>query len=161
MADARLIAAALAMSATVACGTSPCGLKLQQHVHLPRTASGQQGSVALPCCGASVFRDIDLGGAGDLEVDVSNPNGAGLDGFLTNVGCDKLFDAPYAGAGASALCQIYVGPVRPRAISERRKIAPGRYRIFAQGYASTDTTLNIALDVGLWSNACKWNPIAP
>ena len=165
MAHARLIAAALVVWTFAACGTSPCGLKLQQNVYLapPIIIDGRpaQQDSRLPCCGGSVFRDIDLSTTGEIEIDITNPNGSGVDAFLTSAGCDKLFDAPYTGAGGGALCQIHVGPVRPRAISERRKIAPGRYRIFAQGYASNDTALDIALDVGLWSNACRWNPIAP
>ena len=95
MADARLIAVALtACALTSACGTSPCGLKLQQHLFLPQaTDSGQRRDIELPCCGASVFRDIDLSSAGDVEIDLTNPNGSGVDGFVTSVGCDKLFDA--------------------------------------------------------------------
>jgi hypothetical protein len=162
MANARVIVAILTACAwTYGCGTSPCGVRLQQHVFLPAPIAGQQQEVALPCCGASAFRDVDLSGNGDLEVDLTNPNGNGVDGFLTNVGCEKLFDGAYTGSAAAPLCQVHIGPVRPRVVSERRKLAPGRYRIFAQGYASNETTLNVSLDVGLWSNACKWNPIAP
>lgn len=165
MADARLIGAVFfACIFGVGC-TSPCGLTLQQHVYLPAPAiiGGVpfQREEPLPCCGGSVFRDIDLSTAGDIEVDLTNPNGSGVDGFLTTVGCDKLFDAPYTGATAAPLCQVHIGPVRPRAVSERKKIAPGRYRVFAQGYVSNDVSLPISLDVGLWSSACKWNPIGP
>jgi len=162
MADARLIAAALtACALTSACGTSPCGLKLQQHLFLPQAAdSGQQRNIELPCCGASVFRDIDLSNAGDVEMDLTNPNGSGVDGFVTSVACDKLFDGPYTGAPNAALCQVHIGPVRPRAVSERKKLAPGRYRIFAQGYATNDAAFSISLDLGVWSTACRWNPIA-
>ena len=141
----------------MACGTSPCGLKLQQHLFLPASAGG---SVELPCCGASVYRDLDLNLDG-LEIDLSNPNGAGVDGFVTSVGCDKLFDGPYSGSTATPLCQVHVGPVRPRAVGERKKIAPGRYRIYAQGYAANDAPLRISLDLGVWSSRCTWNPIGP
>ena len=163
MADARLIAAVLAAGGLAAgCGTSPCGLRLQQHLFLPAAASvnGQQRNTELPCCGASVFRDIDLTNV-DVEVDLINPNGTGVDGFLTSAGCDKLFDGPYSGSAAAPLCQVHIGPVRPRGVSERKKMARGRYRIFAQGYAMNDAPLAISLDLGVWSNGCKWNPIGP
>jgi hypothetical protein len=162
MAAARLACAIfLACALAAGCGTSPCGLKLQQHLFLPQTSGGQQGNIELPCCGGSVFRDIDLNNAGDVEIDLTNPNGSGVDGFLTNIGCDKLFDGPYTGAETAALCQVHMGPVRPRAVSERKKLAAGRYRIFAQGYAANDAALSISLDLGVWSAACRWNPIAP
>ena len=164
MAAARLNAAGLGMCAILSrCGTSPCVLKLQQ-LFLPMSVIvngvSQQRNIELPCCGASVFRDVDLNVDG-LEVDLINPNGTGVDGFVTSVGCDKLFDGQYSGSAATPLCQVHIGPVRPRGISERRKLAPGRYRLFAQGHASNDAPLMISLDLGLWSSACKWNPIGP
>lgn len=163
MAHARLVIAALAICAILpACGTSPCGLRLQEHVFLPAAAGagGQQRNIELPCCGASVFRDVDLTST-DVEVDLVNPNGSGVDGFITTTSCDRLFAATYSGGTATPLCQVYIGPVRPRAASERRKLARGRYRLFAQGYAANDAPLMISLDLGVWSNACKWNPIGP
>jgi len=164
VAHAGLIGAALLACAFLSgCGTSPCGLRLQQHLFLPAPAStgGAQRNIELPCCGGTVFRDIDLNNV-DVEVDLSNPNQNGVDGFLTNVGCDRLFDAPYvSGAAATPGCQVHIGPVRPRAVSERKKIARGRYRMFAQGYASNDASLMISLDFGVWSAACVWNPIGP
>jgi hypothetical protein len=165
MADARLIAAALMAAAVLPACTSPCGLKMQQLVFLapPIMVNDKlvQQDTPLACCGGSAFRDVDLSNIGEFEIDVTNPNGNGVDGFITNVGCDRLFNAPYTGAANAPLCPIHVGPVRPRTVSERKKVPPGRYRIFAQGYASNDTSQSIALDVGLWSNACKWNPIDP
>jgi hypothetical protein len=164
MADARLISAALAACAFSFACTSPWGLKLQQHVYLPAPVVIDgvpfQREATLPCCGASTFRDVDLSAAGDIEVDLTNPNGSGVDGFLTNVGCNKLFDAPYTGAPATPLCQVHIGPVRPRVVSERKKLAPGRYRFFAQGFATNDTSMVISIDLGVWSTACRWNPIA-
>jgi hypothetical protein len=106
------------------------------------------------------FQDIDLRNV-DVEVDLSNPNGSGVDGFLTSAGCDRLFNAPYTGSAAAPLCQVLIGPVRPREVGARKKIAAGRYRIFAQGYAANEAPLMISLDLGLWSSACKWTPIAP
>ena len=158
MAAARLAAAVLATCASLSgCGTSPCGLALQQHLFLPSSA---QRSTELPCCGGVAFQDIDLRTV-DVEVDLSNPNGSGVDGFLTTAECDRLFNAPYTGSAVAPLCQVLVGPVRPRAVSERKKIPRGRYRIFAQGYAANEAPVMISLDLGLWSAACKWTPIAP
>ena len=165
MAAARLNAAVLAACALLSgCGTSPCGLTLQQHLFLPASVivrgEMQQRDIELPCCGGSVFQDIHLRNV-DVEIDLSNPNGSGVDGFLTTAGCDRLFNAPYNGSAVAPLCQVYMGPVRPRAVGARQKITPGRYRIFAQGYAANDVPLTISLDLGLWSSACKWTPIAP
>jgi hypothetical protein len=163
MAPARLILAAAAACAFLAGCGSPCGLRLQEHLFLPAAtrAGGQQRNIELACCGGSVFRDIDLTSTGDLEVDLTNPNGSGVDGFLTTAGCDRLFNAPYSGAAAGALCQVHIGPVGPRAVSGRKKLARGRYRMFAQGYAANDAPLMVSLDLGVWSSACQWNPIGP
>jgi hypothetical protein len=164
MADARLIVAVLALCPLLTgCGTSTCGLGLREHLFLPPSVliGGvlQQQDAALPCCGGTFVRDINL--PSELEVDLTNPNPAGVDGFLTTTACDKLFESPYTGATAAPLCQVYLGAVRPRAVSERRKIPSGRYRIYAQGYATNAAQLMISLDLGVWSNACKWNPIGP
>jgi len=166
MAAARLNAAVLAACALLSgCGTSPCGLTLQQHLFLPASVTinnqMQQRSVELPRCGGVAFQDVDLRNV-DVEVDLSNPNLSGVDGFVTSAGCDRLFNAPYTGSAIAPLCTVYVGPVRPREVSARTNISPGRYRIFAQGYAANDAPLmRVSLDLGLWSSACKWTPIAP
>lgn len=153
-----------ACASMTACGTSPCGLKLQQHLFLPMPETiGRdqvQRNVELPCCGASVYRDVDLNLDG-IEIDLSNPNGAGVDGFVTAAGCEKLFDGPYSGSASTPMCQVQIGPVRPRGVSERKRIPPGRYRIYAQGYTANDASQMIALDLGVWSSHCKWNPIGP
>jgi hypothetical protein len=116
----------------------------------------------VPCCGGSVYRDIDLSGVGDIEVDMVNPNSAEsrVDGFLTTSGCDKLFDS-YSGSASGALCTIYLGPVVPRATSARKEIAPGRYRLVLQAWTANPSTVSGSLDMGLWSTACKWTPISP
>lgn len=164
MADARLIASALSAALFSGC-TSPCGVALQQHVYLapPIVVDDKlvQQDTRLACCGASAFRDVDLSANGEIEIDLTNPNGSGVDAFVTTPGCDRLFNTPYTGAPNTALCQVFIGPVAPRANSSRRKIAPGRYRVFAQGYTGNTAAMDIALDVGLWSNACRWNPVAP
>jgi hypothetical protein len=144
-------------------------LELKQRVYLPEPFIDPRGmdlpeqrDTTVPCCGGSVYRDIDLSGVGDVEVDIVNPNAAGsmVDGFLTSVGCDKLFDA-YAGSANGALCTIHVGPVAPRATSARKKIPPARYRVFLQAWSTNQSSVTGSLDMGLWSTACKWNPISP
>ena len=165
MAAARLIAAAVVVGAYSSACTSPCGLELKQHVYLAPPVIIDGGPVQqdsrLPCCGGVVFRDIELTANGEIEIDLTNPNGEGVDAFVTTVGCDKLFDGAYTGANATPLCQLHIGPVRPRGVSARAKISPGRYRLYAQGYTTNVTASNIALDLGLWSTACRWTPIAP
>ena len=152
----------IAIPVSVVSCTSPCGLKLQQHVFLPATAGGVQRDTAVPCCGGSAYRDVDLSTAGDIEVDITNPSAVGsmLDGYLTVVGCDKLFDS-YSGSATGALCTIHLGPVAPRATSARKKMTPGRYRLFLQAWTANQSSVSGSLDMGLWSTACKWNPIAP
>ncbi len=64
---------------------------------------------------------------GEIEIDISNPNaiGSGIDGYLTDTGCDKLFDA-YSGTATSPLCATHLGPVAPRTTSARKAVKPGR-----------------------------------
>ena len=72
-----------------------------------------------------------------------------------------MASARLVGMLMSACVFVQIGPVRPRGVSERKEIAPGRYRIFAQGYTANDASLMISLDLGLWSSRCTWNPIGP
>ena len=162
-----VVVALVAAIFTASCGTSPCGLKLVQHLFLPPPeivlGVPQQRDISVPCCGGSVYRDVDLTTAGEVELDLNNPNPAAsqVDGFLTSAGCDKLFGGPYSGTLTSPLCTVYIGPVAPRAVSARTKIAPGRYRLFAQAYASNESAHSISLDLGIWTTSCRWNPIGP
>jgi hypothetical protein len=148
-------------SAWLACtlGGSPCGLRLQQRLYLSATTSDVD--VRVPCCGGSVYRDVDLRRDG-LEVDISNLHAAGsaVDAFLTDVGCDKLFDT-YSGNSAGTRCTVYIGPVSPREVSARRKIAAGRYRLFAQAWTSNQSPVAGSLELGIWSDDCRWTPISP
>ena len=139
--------------------TSPCGRKLQQHVFL--SGVSQERDVLVPRCGGSAYRDFDLTRLGEIEVDISNPNavGSGVDGYLTDVGCDRLFDA-YSGLASLPLCAIHLGPVAPRTVSARKRVAPRRYRLFAQAWTANQSATFVSLDMGLWSTACKWNPIS-
>ena len=94
MAVARLVSVLFGTHASaVACGTSPFGLKTHEHLFLPASVDAPQRNVALPCCGSTMYRDVDLSVDG-IEIDLTNPSGAGVDGFVTSAGSEKLFDGP-------------------------------------------------------------------
>ena len=158
---AKPLAIAALSSVWLACtfGGSPCGLRLQQRLYL--SAAGRDLDVRVPCCGGSVYRDVDLQRDG-LEIDISNshPADSNVDGFLTDIGCDKLFDT-YSGTAREARCTVYVGPVTPRAVSERRKITSRRYRLFAQAWTTNQSPVTGSLEMGIWSDDCRWTPISP
>ena len=161
-ASLRLCAAiTLTTSALVAC-TSPCGLKLQEHVIGPATQGTQQRDALVPCCGGLAYRDLDLSTVGDIEVDLSNafPADSHVDGFLTSAGCDKLFDS-YSGTASGAQCTIHLGPVAARGVGERKKLPQGQYRMIAQAWTANQSAVSGSLDMGIWSTACRWNPISP
>jgi hypothetical protein len=151
----------LAVGASSSCGTSDCGLQLRQQVFFP---VGQLANAVaeVPCCGASVYRDIDLT-ADNVQVDLINSSGANgrVDAFLASTDCVNLFSGPYAGTAVSPLCTIYLGPVPPGATAPRKSIRSGKYRLFAQAYTSNESPVQFVLELGLWSSACHWNPIAP
>ena len=144
------------------CGSgSVCGLRLAQRLFFP-AANAAQGIGEIPCCGASMYQDLNLS-ADDVQVDLINSSGSNgrVDTFLVNGDCAKLFDGPYSGAITASLCTIYVGPVGPGSTSERQSIRRGKYRIFEQAYASNDAAVQFLMELGLWSDACHWNPIGP
>jgi hypothetical protein len=145
------------------CGTSSCGLRIVQHVSFP-PLDPKGGSVVtfVDCCGGSVYQDVNLS-AGDFEVDLSGTTASNgrVDAFLTSGDCVKLLNGPYTGAVTNPLCTIHIGPVAPGAVSQRKKMTRGRYRLFAQGFTSNEQSTPFFLDMAIWSNACRWNPIAP
>lgn len=150
----------LAVGAWSSCG-SACGLQLRQRVFFPpEQLTNAIGEV--PCCGASVYRDIDLT-VDNVQVDLINSSGSNgrVDAFLASADCVKLFSGPYAGMLVSPLCTIYLGPVTPGATAPRKSIRRGKYRLFAQAYTSNESPAQFLLELGLWSDACNWNPIAP
>lgn len=120
--------------------------------------------VLVPCCGGSTSQEIDLSAAGgDVEVDLSNPNAveSRVDGFITSLECAKLFDGSYSGTTQGALCQILVGPAKPRTVSERKKLPAGRYKWWAQAYAINEASASVEMELGIYTNRCRWNPISP
>src|SRR5688572_2875245 len=135
------------------CG-SECGLALVERIQFP-----QAGPLPI-CCGESVYRDVNLTNA-DIQVDLTNSSPSGtVDAFLTDANCTKLFDT-YAATRTGALCQILIGPVPAATVSERRSISPGRYRIFAQAWSSNQVPTAFVVDLGIWSDDCRYRRQLP
>jgi len=135
--------------ATQGCG-SPCGLALHQKA----TA---EGAVAP---GGSFFRDFPLRPqAGDMEIDLVNTDGLGLDqrgphdAYLTDTSCAKLFDGPYP--GSSPLCQVLVGPAASGKVSTRVQLDAGTYRLWVYGYTSSASDAGYVVDIDIWDHRCS------
>jgi|SRR5882672_3997247 len=158
-----LTAAAIAFLGLVlleSCGSgSSCGLALAQRIDFPK---GKDAVGEVACCGDVTYQDLNLA-ADNVQVDLINssaPEGR-VDFFLASGDCVRLFNDPYEGTITSPLCAIYVGPVKARVTTPRTAIRRGRYRMFAQAYTSNDSPAQFLMEIGLWSDACRWNPIAP
>jgi hypothetical protein len=162
---ARVVRVAIASGALVlgsassqSC-TTGCSFRLASRVPFPSPTN----AVKVACCGAFVFQDVDLTDADIEEVDVANGqvNNGRVDAFLTTTDCTVLFAAPYDGASAQPLCRIFIGPVPPGAVSDRRKLPKGTYRLFAQAWATNESSNTFAVDVGLWTHKCRPNLTGP
>ena len=158
-----LIAAATAFLGVVlleSCGSGiTCGLGLAQWIDFPKETDAV-GEVA--CCGGATYQDLNLA-ADNVQVDLinsSSPEGR-VDFFLASGDCARLFNGSYEGTITSPLCAIYIGPVKARVTSQRTAIRRGRYRMFAQAYTSNASPAQFLMQIGLWSDACHWNPISP
>lgn len=155
-----LIAALVLIGVAVnSCGGGACGLGLKQRFLFPE---GGTSIGLVPCCGASVYKDLNLT-ADNVQVDLINSSGAAerVDEFLADGNCTKLFAGSYAGMATSPLCTIYVGPVTAGVTSPRKSIRAGHYRVFAQAYTANDAPGQFLMEVGLWSEACRWTPVDP
>ena len=99
----------------------------------------------------------------DVQMDVINSSGMNgrVDAFVTDGNCDRLFSASYNGTVTSPLCTIYIGPVSTGMASQRKAMRPGKYRVFEQAYTTNSEAVQFLMEVGLWSEACHWNPVAP
>jgi hypothetical protein len=125
--------------------------------------TGKRGAITeVPCCGDAVFLDVNLPFE-DVEVDLSNRGAATgqVDAFLTSATCAKLFDGPYNGMASSPLCTIILGPIAPRQVGPRQKVQPGQYRVFAQAWSSNVAATPFDMEIGLWTDRCRWTPISP
>jgi hypothetical protein len=144
--------------------SSGCGLGLTQQVvfsDAPAVPSAPPNP--LPCCGGFLFRDVSLTDQDIKEVDLANTDmrSGHVDAFLTAPDCTTLFDGPYNGAAAQPLCKIYIGPVVAGSVSARQAIPKGIYRLFAQAYASNETSSPFKLDLGIWGKKCGASSTAP
>lgn len=109
--------------------------------------------------GGFAFRDVDVPQQDGLEIDMDSvafPGQTGrVDGWLTTSDCSQLFDEPYTGvSGALPKCRVLLGPVAADAVSSRIKVEPGRYRLFAQAYASNTAPVQFFLELGVWGKSC-------
>ena len=96
-----------------------------------------------------------------VQADLINSGSSGQDAFLISGDCVKLFNEPYSGTATAPLCTIYIGPVSHGTTSPRREIRRGRYRLFVQAYATNEAPASFLQELGLWSQACRVNPITP
>jgi hypothetical protein len=88
-------------------------------------------------------------------------NSGHIDAFLTSPDCVRLFDGPYNGAASSPLCRIYIGPVTAGTASGRQTLPKGMYRVFVQAWASNELSNVFGVDVGLYTDQCRPNFMAP
>lgn len=106
--------------------------------------------------GGSSQEDLSVPDVDDLEIDVAStafPETSGrVDIWLTETSCDTLFEGDYP--SSTPRCPTLIGPVAPGAVSARRKVRPGRYRVFAQAYTSNTTSTRFDYDVGVWGRPC-------
>jgi hypothetical protein len=148
---------------TTSC-SSGCPLWLAQKVVFSSDPQKLGDSpMPVPCCGGFLSGDVKLDSSGVQQVDLANGqvNAGHVDAFLVSADCAKLFDGPYNGAVVQPLCTIYIGPVAAGTTSERKKISPGNYRVFAQAWANNESEQRFAMDVGIWSDDCRLSPTAP
>lgn len=144
--------------------SSACGLRLWSRISLsslPLKLSDPPNP--LPCCGGFRYQDVNLEATDIRQVDLSNSqvNSGHVDAFLTAPDCTRLFNDPYTGTGTQPLCKIYIGPVAAGTVSQRQTIPNATYRMFAQAWASNETSELFGLDVGIYSDRCQPNLVAP
>lgn len=144
----------------VACDT-PCAFRILTRL--------EPGGRSVACCGAADSQDVAIPDEPDLAIDLAQvavPDRAGgQDLWLTRTDCDRLFDQPYAEPGTgprpTPRCEVLLGPVAPGRVSPRVALTPGRYRIFAQAYATNTTVNDYRLAIGVWGSDCGGSPARP
>jgi hypothetical protein len=126
-----------------------------------RNLDRQTARGTLECCGAFAVHEVVVKPGTNRQVDLANsrsPVPAGLvDLWLAPASCERLFDGPYPGSVPQ--CPVLIGPVVPGAVSERRDLDPGTYRVFAQSYSTNVDRPEYAGDLGIWGNDCV--PVSP
>jgi len=115
----------------------------------------------LECCGAFKIHEVVVKSGTNRQVDLANsqsPVPSGLaDLWLTPASCERLFDGSYP--GSVPRCSVLIGPVVPGAVSERRSLDPGTYRVFVQAYSTNADPVEYVGDFGVWGNDCV--PVSP
>jgi len=106
---------------------------------------------------------VDLRGTDIQEIDLANSlaNSGHVDAFLTSPDCTRLFDGPYNGVVTQALCQIYIGPLVGGSVSPRQSIPKGTYRVFVQAWSTNEASNLFSVDVGVYTDRCRPNLVAP
>jgi hypothetical protein len=130
-------------------GCHRCGLGEHDRVTVTGVVDGSAGAA---------FKDVALKGqTSDAEFSLSNTNmptqPGGVDAFLVQTSCNKLFDGPYP--GAAPLCPILDGPAKPGGVSSRVKLSPGTYRVYLQGYSNVVDSVGYLVDVYIWDYSCR------
>lgn len=154
------VAVVTAVLAVVACDT-PCAFRILTRLEF--------GVRPVPCCGAADVQDVVLPDQPDLAIDITQPalpdRVGGQDVWLTRTSCEVLFDGPYVEPGTgprpTPKCEVLLGPISPGRVSPRTVLAPGRYRMFVQAYATNVTPNPYRVDISVWGSACEGSPVRP
>ena len=158
----RRSAFALIAAAAIAdwsCGGKGCGEGILRSIPVPGGISGTLSGTT------PKFFDVDLSSFKFDEVNFDStriPDQPGqVDGILTTTDCTQMFSGPYTGSPSGALCKILLGPIGPGGVTDRISLAPSRYRVWAQPYASNIGDVKYGFDVVLWGPNCSASPGAP
>jgi len=145
--------------ATWSCGGKGCGEGILRSIPVPGGVSGTLTGTT------PKFFDVDLSSFtfDDVNFDSTKiPDQPGqVDGILTTTDCTQIFSSPYTGNPSGALCKIILGPIGPGGVTDHIPIAPGRYRVWAQPYATNTGDVRYGFDVVLWGPNCSSSPGAP
>jgi hypothetical protein len=129
----------------------------------------ESGAGRVGCCGASAVEDVTLPAGPGLAVDLAqaafDSHVGGQDLWMTRDDCAQLFEGPYAAPGTGPRpvprCDVVAGPVPAGRVSPRAEVAPGRYRVFVQGYSANPGANEYRFTVSVWGEACAGSPVAP
>jgi len=151
---------ALAVLASWSCGGKGCAIGIVRSILIP------PGAIAGTISGtAARFFDVDLSSYQFDEVNFDStriPDQPGqVDGIMTATDCAQVFSSPYTGSPSGALCKIILGPIGPGGVTDHVSLAAGRYRVWAQPYATNTGDVRYGFDVVLWGPNCSAAPGAP
>jgi hypothetical protein len=145
------------VAASTSCGGKGCPFAMLRTILLGGTNASTTNTVR-------IF-DVDLTAKDIEEVNLDStliPSQPGqVDAFLTTADCSQLFAGPYTGTVASPLCTIYLGPIGPGGVSERREVPSGRYRVIGQPWTTNTGPVRFGFDIVVWGANCSATPAAP